>query len=287
MHGATPALNSPKERDGKRNARQSCANARQLQQNRQISTDSSDSPRTFRKLQMPVLKKAQAAQSEAFGIMVTGLVLLLIFKAVQGFYADRVYEKQYSNWRINPRSTESGRSSRNTVMGVVLAVLIGPLIVYKFTVNASLDLLDEFPEKQVSEAILGENSGTLFSELANWMEARIDAAAIAGGDFFDGIVAGVRGVLDTLTLALNGSPWPVRHARDRSYCLASCRTEGGDIHCRFDGVCRPARLLVGCNGDSRPCRGIGDTVRGHRHSPRHMVRKVETVHTRWRNPFWT
>jgi len=49
----------------------------------------------------------------------------------------------------------------------------------------------------------------LFAVVATWLEARIDAAALAGGDFFDGLVAGVRTVLDALTLALNGSPWPV------------------------------------------------------------------------------
>lgn len=155
------------------------------------------------------LAQAQDAQSEAFGIMLTGLILLLAIKLVQGAYADQVYEKQYSRWRIDPEGTESGRSTRNTVMGLVLAALIGPLIVYKFTVNASMALLDSFPEKTVSEAILGEGQGTIFSNLASWMEARIDAAAAAGGDVFDGIVAGVRGVLDGLTLALNGSPWPV------------------------------------------------------------------------------
>ncbi len=155
------------------------------------------------------LAKAQAAQSEALGIMVTGLLMLLVFKLVQGVYADRVYEKQYSNWRIDPDSTESGRSTRNTVLGAILVAAIGPLIVYKFTVNASLPLLDAFPEKAVSEMILGPDQGTLFSALASWMEAQIDAAAAAGGDIFDGIVAGVRSVLDGLTVALIGSPWPV------------------------------------------------------------------------------
>ncbi len=154
-------------------------------------------------------EKAQAAQAEAVSILVTGLLMLLVFKLVQGFYADRVYEKQYSNWRIDPDSTESGRSTRNTVLGAVLVAAIGPLIVYKFTVNASLAMLDAFPELEVSELILGEGNGTLFSALASWMEAQIDAAAAAGGDVFDGIVAGVRSVLDALTVALIGSPWPV------------------------------------------------------------------------------
>ncbi len=155
------------------------------------------------------LERAAAAQSEAAGILIMGLLMLLVFKLVQGFYADRVYEKQYSKWRIDPDSTESGQSRRNTVLGAVLIAAIGPLIVYKFTVNASLPLLDAFPEQEVSAIFLGEGNGTLFSALASWMEAKIDAAAAAGGDVFDGIVAGVRSVLDALTVALIGSPWPV------------------------------------------------------------------------------
>jgi len=155
------------------------------------------------------MAKADAAQAESLSILLTGLVLLLIFKAVQGVYANQAYEKQYSNWRIAPDSTESGRKTPNIVLGAILIAAIGPLIVYKFTVNTSMALLDEFPEQRVSEMILGADNGTLFSNLASWLEARIDAAAAAGGDVFDGIVAGVRGVLDGLTLALNGSPWPV------------------------------------------------------------------------------
>ena len=92
------------------------------------------------------------------------------------------------------------------IIGAVLTGAIGPLIVYKFTVNSSLALLDSFPEQRVSEFILGKGNGTLFSRVASWMEDRIDAAAVAGDDIFDGIVAGVRAVLDALTLALNGSP---------------------------------------------------------------------------------
>ena len=155
------------------------------------------------------MAQADAAQAEATGIMLTGVALLLLFKLMQGFWANTAYEKQYSHWRIEPETTESGRSTRNIVMGAVLTALIGPLIVYKFTVNKSMELLDEFPEDRVSAMFLGEGNGTLFSTLASWMEARIDAAAAAGAHFFDGIVAGVRTVLDALTLALNGSPWPV------------------------------------------------------------------------------
>ena len=155
------------------------------------------------------LEQAAAAQGEASGILLAGIVLLLVFKFIQGLFANIVYEKQYSAWRIAPENTEHGRKTRNVVLGIVLTALTGPVVVYKFTINKSMALLEEFPEEKTSALFLGEGNGTLFSTLASWMEARIDAAAAAGGDVFDGIVAGVRAVLNALTLALNGSPWPV------------------------------------------------------------------------------
>ena len=155
------------------------------------------------------LERAEAAQSDGFSILVTGLILLVLFKLAQGVYANVVYERQYSRWRTDPDTTESGQSRNNTILGAVLTAAIAPLIIYKFTVSNSLALLDEFPEREVSEMVLGEGGGTLFGAVASWMEAKIDAAANAGGDIFDGIVTAVRTVLDGLTLALNGSPWPV------------------------------------------------------------------------------
>lgn len=155
------------------------------------------------------IERAEAAQAEAAGILIIGVILLAVFKLMQGVYANILYEKQYSRWRIDPDHVESGRSTPNLVLGCALTGAIAPLIIYKFTVSNSLSLLNEFPERRVSEIFLGEGGGTLFGVVASWMEDRIDAAATAGGDVFDGIVSGVRTVLDGLTLALNGSPWPV------------------------------------------------------------------------------
>ena len=220
------------------------------------------------------MEQATAAQSEAFGIMLTGFLLLLFFKLVQGIYADRAYEKQYSNWRIDPENTESGRSQRNTIMGAVLAAAIGPLIVYKFTVNKSMALLDAFPEERASALFLGEGNGTLFSRLASWMEARIDAAAAAGGDVFDGIVTGVRTVLDALTLALNGSPWPVVML---VICVTAWRAAGPRVaiftaaalaYTALLGYWEVAMETVALVG------AVGDPLRGDRHPARHLVRQV-------------
>jgi glycine betaine/proline transport system permease protein len=141
---------------------------------------------------------AAAASAEGLSILLTGLGMLLLFKLIQGLYANAVYEKQYSNWRIDPARVESGVKRHNLVLGVVLTLLIAPLTIYKFTVASPLEMLNAFPADKDH-----------YVTAANWLEAKIDAAAIAGAGTFDSIVAGVRSVLDALTLALIGTPWPV------------------------------------------------------------------------------
>lgn len=151
----------------------------------------------------------QAASSEALGILLGGLGLMLLFKALQGIYANTVYEKQFSRWRIDHKLMESGIKPKNILLGIALVVLIGPLTIYKFTVDSPLEVLNDFPERQVSSVFVESDRSTLYTELAGWLEQQIDNAAVAGAGAFDGITASVRSVLDALSLALIGTPWPV------------------------------------------------------------------------------
>lgn len=155
------------------------------------------------------LAQAEAAQAEATGILLTGLALLVLFKLAQGLLANAVYERQYSRWRIAPERVEAGRSARNTLLGLLFAGAIAPLVIYKFTVASALPLLDAFPEAWLSQLLLGDGNGTLYALISGRLEAWIDAAAQGGSGVFDAITSGVRWVLDALTMALNGAPWPV------------------------------------------------------------------------------
>ena len=100
------------------------------------------------------MAEAEALNAEAFSILLIGIGLFVVFKLVQGPYANVAYEKQYSRWRIDPASTESGKKQSNVILGVVLTLAIAPLIIYKFTVANSLAFLDEFPETWVSSLFL-------------------------------------------------------------------------------------------------------------------------------------
>lgn len=155
------------------------------------------------------LAEAQAAAADATGILVGGIALLLFLKLFQAIYANRVYEAQYSRWRIDPAGMESGFSTRKLVFGAVLIAAVAPLTVYQFTSASPAAVFQEFPEAAASSLFLGDEGGTLFSNIASWLEDRIDAAAQSGGDVFDGIVSAVRTVLAALTVALIGTPWPV------------------------------------------------------------------------------
>ncbi|MGP1255988.1 MAG: ABC transporter permease [Kiloniellales bacterium] len=141
---------------------------------------------------------AAAAAADATAILLTGLVLLLVLKLAQGVWANIVYEKQYSRWRIDPASVFSGVRPRNLILGVVLALAVAPLTIYRFTVEDVTPFLTAFPADPDH-----------YTVSARWLEAQIDAAARGGAGAFDSIVFGVRSVLDTISLALMGTPWPV------------------------------------------------------------------------------
>lgn len=152
---------------------------------------------------------AEAANAEAFSILMIGLGLLLAIKFVEGFYSNVIYEKQYSRWRINPSHNESGVKTQRLILGILLVLAIAPLTIYKFTSASPIEVLNSFPEREVSQIFFTADNQTIYSGTANWMDLQIDAAAKAGSGIFDSVTAGVRAVLDTLTIALIGTPWPV------------------------------------------------------------------------------
>ncbi len=178
--------------------------------------EAGEDPTRFEKLADNITKAAEKSEAQAAAlnaeglqILLTGLGFLLLFKLAQGFYANVAYEKQYSKWRIDQKSVESGRKPKNVILAVVLLLLIAPLTIYKFTVDSPLEVLNAFPEKAISHDVFGMTNETIYTETATWLEARIDAAAQAGAGTFDSVTAGVRSVLDALTIALIGTPWPV------------------------------------------------------------------------------
>lgn len=141
---------------------------------------------------------AEASAGDASMILLIGLLTLLVLRVLQALWGNVIYEKQYSRWRIAPALVPNGRDTRNMMMGVALGLAIIPLTVYRFTVEGVASWITEFPANP-----------DIYSGTARWLEAVIDDAARSGAGAFDGIVLTVRRVLDAISVALIGTPWPV------------------------------------------------------------------------------
>ncbi|MEM6677117.1 MAG: ABC transporter permease subunit [Pseudomonadota bacterium] len=141
---------------------------------------------------------AEAAAADAQMILISGLALLIVLRLIQGLWGNVVYEKQYSRWRVDPDAVPSGFNPKNLALGAALGLIIVPLTVYRFTVEGVSEWITEFPANPDH-----------YSNSARWLEGVIDNAAKGGAGAFDGIVLGVRQVLDAISVALIGTPWPV------------------------------------------------------------------------------
>jgi len=171
----------------------------------QAARDAGEDPSRFETLGSNLMRAAErsreaaeVAANDATMILISGLLMLLILRIVQGVWSNIAYEKQYSKWRVAPASVASGFRPANIILGVALSILIMPLTVYGFTIENTPEWLAKFPANPDH-----------YGSTARWLEAVIDSAAQGGSGAFDSIVFFVREVLDTISIALIGTPWPV------------------------------------------------------------------------------
>ena len=156
----------------------------------------------LKKVAERLLEEASAATADAIGYLIFGIVLMLLFRIFQGFYANLRYEKQYLTWRAEPQ-TPSGFKLSWAGFGGVLWLAIVPLTLYRFTVGKILPALEpyvlEFPVEK----------SRFFSPIAKWMDDGFDKISLQFGDVFDGVVSTISAVLDGLEVIIVDTPWPV------------------------------------------------------------------------------
>lgn len=141
--------------------------------------------------------EAHAAASFWWFYLVIGIGVFVVLRYVMGKYANRLYELQYSAWRVN-RKIANGFSTKRLVFALALLAVMAPLTLYRFTVTAPVDWLVDVPV-----------SGAYYTHSANALDNWFDRTSEAGAGFFDGITAGAQAVLDAVELLLVDAPWPV------------------------------------------------------------------------------
>lgn len=157
------------------------------------------------------LDAANSASSAALTILLTGLVLLLALKLIEGLYANYAYEAQYLKWRSGQK-VQTGLRRSGIWFGLIGLLAVWPLTLIRFTVAKPEDFVST-----LTGGLLGERvtitefpvGREYFSILAKKGDAGFDWLANNFGDVFDGVTASIRWVLDGLEVLLIQTPWPV------------------------------------------------------------------------------
>ena len=124
-------------------------------------------------------------------------MLVVAVRAAMGLLANQSYEKQFSRLRTDAL-IPSGLQLGNTLFGAFLIIVMYPLTLYRFTASK--------PDERITAVPIGSE---YYTRSASALEDWFDRTAVAGQGVFDGITAVVRTFLESLELAMVGTPWPV------------------------------------------------------------------------------
>ncbi len=142
--------------------------------------------------------EATAAAAQATGILITGIVLIVTIKILQGFYANIRYEKQYLSWRAEPDLTPNGFKWSRIGYGIVLWLAVIPLTMYRFTFTKPVEWIKTVP--------IGKE---FFTPVSSWLDNGFDWLSLHGSGAFNNIVEVIRSILDGLETVFVDTPWPV------------------------------------------------------------------------------
>ena len=143
------------------------------------------------------MNAASAAEQDSMSLIVTGLIIILLSKAVAAVTANWALETQFTRWRSN-NSLLSGLSVERAAAGIALYLSITGLTALRFSQPDAVPLLTEYPA-----------ADELSSNISNGIKDWFDWAKVFGGDFFNSITLSVRALLDSLETVFVGTPWIV------------------------------------------------------------------------------
>ncbi|MEM6387575.1 MAG: ABC transporter permease subunit [Pseudomonadota bacterium] len=141
--------------------------------------------------------EAEALSAEGPSIALTGLVILIIAKAVQATVANWALEARFSDW-LSDRSVRSGMPQSQIIFSAAFMIFIVAVAMVHYSFPDRFSLLSAFPTDPDIRLVSIDGVEAFF----NW-------AVVNGDALFDGITYGIRLMLDALELIFVSTPWIV------------------------------------------------------------------------------
>ena len=141
--------------------------------------------------------EAKALEAGAIWVALFGLAALLIIKTAEGFLANSLLEKRFSEW-LSDNSIASGLNPLRTTLGAVFFALVVAISTIHYSFPGAYAWLTDFPTHP--DIRLGA---------IEWVEQFFAFIISSGEWFFALITKGIRAVLDALEVIFVDTPWPV------------------------------------------------------------------------------
>ena len=139
----------------------------------------------------------QQIEASAIWITISGILLLIFVKFIQGILANTVLEKRYSEWLSN-KMISPGMKTKNYLLSVGFTIIIMFFSVIHYSFPGFFSIMNDFPTHP-----------EIRLTSIKWVETIFDYAVIKGDAVFTAITIGIRSVLDFLELLFVKTPWIV------------------------------------------------------------------------------
>ena len=139
----------------------------------------------------------QQIEASAIWITISGILLLIFVKFIQGILANTVLEKRYSEWLSN-KTINPGMKTKNYLLSVGFTIIIMFFSVIHYSFPGFFSIMNDFPTHP-----------EIRLTSIKWVETIFDYAVIKGDAVFTAITIGIRSVLDFLELLFVKTPWIV------------------------------------------------------------------------------
>lgn len=133
----------------------------------------------------------------AIYVALLGFGILIVTKVIQGFYANIVLERRFSDW-LSDRSILSGVTTLRFVSSALFFLVVVAACIVHYSFPGMVGLLAEFPTDPAFRVSAIQGVKDFFAFII-----------LTGEWFFDSITFGIRTILDALEVVFVQTPWIV------------------------------------------------------------------------------